>query len=189
MRKIQIILVMGLLTFATSHGLSSWLPKILETSGLSPSVAGYAASLPLAVGILAILIIPHLVPPHLRGRIIAIFALMACAAVLAIMTASGALFLAGLVLFGVTASSFMPLLILLLMDSPEVGSRNMGSAGGLFFCVAEIGGFGGPLVMGVLVDMTGAFLAGAIFLAGALAVIFLLALCLRTHSSPPSETE
>jgi len=42
----------------------------------------------------------------------------------------------------------------------------MGSAGGMFFCVAEIGGFAGPFIMGILVDATGTFMAGALFLAG-----------------------
>ena len=40
----------------------------------------------------------------------------------------------------------------------------VGSAGGMFFCVAEIGGLTGPLAMGVLVDLTGTFLSGAIFI-------------------------
>jgi cyanate permease len=99
LRKIQIILIMGFLAFATNHGLSSWLPRILETSGLSPTVAGYAASIPTAVGIPAILIIPHVTPPLLRGRIVALLALVATVAIIAIATTSGALFLAGLVLF------------------------------------------------------------------------------------------
>jgi cyanate permease len=56
------------------------------------------------------------------------------------------------------------LLLLVLMDSPGVETRHMGSAGGMFFCVAEIGGFSGPLMMGILVDATGTFMAGALFL-------------------------
>ena len=182
-RQVKIILIMGLLTFATIHGLSSWLPKILETSGLSPTVAGYTSSIPIAVGIPALLVIPHVVPPHLRGRIMALSSLLGAASVWAIVTTSGILFFTGLVLFGITSSAFMPLLILMLMDSREVGSRYMGSAGGLFFCVSEIGGFGGPLVMGALVDITETFLAGAVFLVCALVAIFFLTLLLRTQSS------
>jgi cyanate permease len=181
LRKVQIVLVMGLLTFAVNHGLGSWLPKILETSGLSPAVAGYAASIPMAIGIPAILIVPHIVPPNGRGLIVALFALLAAVAIMAIVLTSGFLFLAGLVLFGITASSFMPLMILLLMDSSEIAGRNMGSAGGLFFCVAEIGGFGGPLILGALADITSTFTAGAIFLVGALIAISFLALLLREH--------
>jgi fucose permease len=41
----------------------------------------------------------------------------------------------------------------------------LGAAGGMFFCVAEIGGFAGPFLMGVLMDLTGTFMAGALFLA------------------------
>jgi cyanate permease len=186
LRKVQIVLIMGLLTFAVNHGLSSWLPKILETSGLSPTVAGYAASIPMAIGIPAILIVPHTVPPNGRGLIVALFALLAAVAIMAIVLTSGFLFLAGLVLFGITASSFMPLMILLLMDSSEIAGRNMGSAGGLFFCVAEIGGFGGPLILGALADITSTFTAGAIFLVGALIAISFLALLLRAQ---PSDTD
>ncbi len=182
LRKVQIVLIMGLLTFAVNHGLGNWLPKILETSGLSPAVAGYAASIPVAAGIPAILVVPHIVPPHLRGLVVAIFALLSAAALMAIVTTSGFLFLAGLIIFGITASSFVPLMLLLLMDSSEVGGRYMGLAGGLFFFVAEIGGFGGPMIIGALVDITSTFTAGAIFLACALIVIFFLALLLRAQS-------
>ena len=74
--------------------------------------------------------------------------------------------LIGLALLGFISSPFMSLLLLILMDSPGVDARHMGSAGGMFFCVAEIGGFAGPFFMGVLVDLTGSFMAGALFLAG-----------------------
>jgi cyanate permease len=57
-------------------------------------------------------------------------------------------------------------MLLILMDTREVDSKDMGAAGGLFFCVAEIGGFAGPFMMGVLVDATGTFLSGTFFLAG-----------------------
>jgi MFS-type transporter involved in bile tolerance (Atg22 family) len=49
------------------------------------------------------------------------------------------------------------------METPEVGAKHMGSAGGLFFCIAEIGGFLGPFLLGALVDWTGGFLAGGYF--------------------------
>jgi MFS-type transporter involved in bile tolerance (Atg22 family) len=56
--------------------------------------------------------------------------------------------------------------MLILMDTPEVSSRYMGAAGGMFFAVAEIGGFAGPLLMGALVDLTGGFNTGIISFAG-----------------------
>ena len=50
----------------------------------------------------------------------------------------------------------------------------MGSAGGLFFCISEIGGFMSPFVVGLMVDWTGGFLAAGYFvMALALAVLFM----------------
>jgi len=164
-RNVQVLLVMAMLSFAVAHGFSSWLPKILETGGLSAAMAGYAASIPLAAGIPAVVLIPRFTPPRFRGRLIAILALLTIINLFLVVAASGTVLVAGLVLFGISSSCFMPLMILIMMDSPEIETEYMGAAGGMFFCVAEIGGFAGPLLMGVLVDATGAFLAGAVFLA------------------------
>jgi len=69
--------------------------------------------------------------------------------------------------------------MLILMDTPEVGERHMGLAGGIFFCIAEIGGFTGPLVMGTLADLTGSFLVVAFFLAGLSLMICVMTLLLK----------
>ena len=71
----------------------------------------------------------------------------------------------GLLVLGFISSPFIPLMLLLLMENPRVKTEYMGAAGGMFFCVAEIGGFSGPALMGILVDVTGTFMAGTIFLA------------------------
>jgi len=73
------------------------------------------------------------------------------------------------------------ILTLILMDTPEVGSAYMGAAGGLFFCVSEIGGFAGPLVMGAVVDMTGGFWAGTLFFAVLCLTFFVLTFFLKTE--------
>ena len=65
------------------------------------------------------------------------------------------------------------------MDIPEVGSKYLGAAAGMFFCFAEIGGCTGPWIVGALVDMTGSFLAGMLFLAGLSLATFFLALLLK----------
>lgn len=164
-RNVRIILAMGLLSFGIVHGFSSWLPKILEDSGLSAANAGWAAALAIATGIPSILILPSVVPPRLRGRIIAFFALLAAVHLFLVLKTSGMVLYIALAVLGFVIAPFMALLLLLLMDSPGVETRHMGSAGGMFFCVAEIGGFTGPLIMGILVDATGTFMAGAAFLA------------------------
>ena len=178
-RNVRIVLIMGLLSFAIMHGFVQWLPKILESRGFSPTVAGFVASAPLLAAIPAVLIIPRLVPPHLRGRFIALFALLVAVALSVSVAASGFALLAGLLLFGVAGYSLFPLVILILMETPEVGSRYMGSAGGIFFCIAEVGGFMGPLIIGALVDMTGAFLTGISFLVILSLVIFAVTFLLK----------
>jgi len=181
-RNVRIVLIAGLLLFAIGHGFVQWLPKILESRGFSPTIAGFAASAPLLAAIPAVLIIPRLVPPHLRGRFIALFALLVAIALLVSVMTSGFLLLVGLLLFGIADYGMFPMLMLILMDTPEVGSRYMGSAGGIFFCIAEIGGFMGPLIIGTLVDVTETFLAGISFLVILSMVIFALTFWLKTLS-------
>jgi cyanate permease len=164
-RNVQILLIMALFSFAINHGFSSWLPKIFEESGMSASQAGYAASIPIATGIPALLFLPSVIPPHFRSRMIAIFALMTTINLVLVMKTSGTPLYIVLMLLGIFSSTFMPLMLLILMESPRVETEYMGAAGGMFFCVAEIGGFTGPSLMGILVDLTGTFMAGTIFLA------------------------
>ena len=173
-RNVRILLAMGLLAFAIIHGFSSWLPKILEDSGLSAARAGWAAALAIATGIPSILILPSVVPPRLRGRMIALFALLTAGHLFLVLKASGIALYIFLAVLGFAIAPFMAMLLLILMDSAGVETRHMGSAGGMFFCVAEIGGFTGPLIMGILVDATGTFMAGAMFLAGLCLVMAVL---------------
>ena len=154
---------MALFAFAINHGFSSWLPKIFEENGMSASQAGYAASIPIATGIPALLFIPSLIPPRFIGRMIAIFALMTTINLVLVMKTSGTPLYIGLMVLGFVSSPFMPLMLLILMENPRVETEYMGAAGGMFFCVAEIGI--AVSLMGILVDLTGTFMAGMIFLA------------------------
>ncbi len=164
-RSVQILLIMALFSFAISHGFSSWLPKIFEERGMSATQAGYAASIPIASGIPAILFIPSLVPPYFRSRAIAVLALITAINLVLVTKSTGTAFYIGLVSLGLASSPFMPLMLLILMDSPRMATDYMGAAGGMFFCVAEIGGFSGPSIMGILADLDRTFMAGTIFLA------------------------
>ncbi len=171
---------MGFWSFSIDHGFNDWLPKLLEAGGLPSTTAGFAASIPLLVGIPCVLTIPRLTPPRFRGGMVAILSLGIAIALLIVVSASGASLIAGLVLWGIVECSVMPLLMLILMDMPEVGSKYMGSAGGMFFCVAEIGGFAGPFFAGAIKDLTGSFLEGAIVFAGLAVALAILALLLKT---------
>ena len=185
LHNVRIVLTMGLLAFAISHGFSSWLPKILETNGMSGQQAGFAASITIAAGIPSILILPSVVPARYRGIVMAILAILTAVNIILVMKISGMSLYIGLAVLGFISAPFMSLLLVILMDSPGVEPRHMGSAGGMFFCVAEIGGFAGPFFMGVLVDLTGTFMAGALFLAGLCLAIAALTYFLRQQ--PPAE--
>jgi CP family cyanate transporter-like MFS transporter len=178
-RNVQLVLAMGVLNFAITHGLTNWLPKILETGGLPPVMASFQSSITLIVGIPAVLLIPRFTPFRLRGRIIALLSAVVAVSSLVIVMTSGISLVTGLVLYGLTNISIVPLLMLILMDTPEVGTKYMGSVGGLFFCVAEIGGFLGPTLIGAIRDATGTFLAGAILIAALSLVVGTMALVLK----------
>ncbi len=178
LRNVQLILVMGLISFAIGHGFTDWLPKILESGGLSPSLAGYAASLPIWIAIPFILVVPRLVAPHFRARMVALMCLVVTTAILLITMTPGASMVVGLVIYSMNYC-ILPLLILILMDIPEVGSKYMGSASGMFFCVAELGGFLGPLMVGAIKDLAGGFLAGAFLLASLSLIMVVIALLLK----------
>jgi cyanate permease len=180
--NVRILLIMALLAFAIGHGFSSWLPNILETGGMSASQAGLAASIPLAAGVPAILLIPRYIPSRHRGRVIAVFGLVTTAHLVLVMFVSGVTLYTILALLGFVSSPFMSLMLLILMDTKGVETQYMGAAGGMFFCVAEIGGFAGPLLMGVIVDATGTFLTGAFFLAGLCIAISALTFLLKTRT-------
>ena len=185
--NVRMVLLSGLLAFAINHGYTNWLPKILESKGMSPSMAGFTASLPLLAGIPAVLALPALIPARFRVRGIGVLAFLAASAILVLVKASGTILLCGLALFGVVGSGMVPLLILTLMDTPEVESKYLGSAGGIFYCISDFGGFMGPLIVGALVDLTGTFIAGAFFLIGLCLVISSMTFILKPRSVSDAE--
>ena len=50
-----------------------------------------------------------------------------------------------------------PILVLTLLELPGVGERRAGTASGLFFSAAHIGGVLGPMGVGALYDLSGGF--------------------------------
>lgn len=177
--NIRIILAGGLLAFATSHGVTNWLPDLLQNQGMSADRAGFLASLPMLTGIFSVLSIPALTPHRFRGSSVMLLAVANIVSVILLVTTSGAALIFGLGLFGISAFAIFPMLMLMLMDAPEVGPHSMGVASGIFFAIAEIGGFSGPLLMGSFLDATGGFLIGSIFIAALNAIIVAMTFWLK----------
>jgi len=173
--EVRNILAMGVCSFAVIHGFGNWLPKILESGGLSQAEAGFLASSPLVAGLVAAMTVPRIIAKRLRRRAIVISALLTAGLLAATPLLTGVPLAVVLTAFGATSGVFLPLEMLMLMESPGMRARIMGSAGGIFFCFAEIGGVSGPLLLGILSDATNTFRDGLYALAALALLIALLA--------------
>ena len=154
---VRLLLAMGAGTFMISHGVGSWLPALLNARGMTTIEAGYFSAIPTAIGVGSALLIPRLAIPPRRQRIL--FALVATSALSTLflqMDARPSL-LAGLMLQGAAATVLTPILVLTLLELPGVGERRAGTASGLFFSAAQIGGVLGPMGVGALYDLSGGF--------------------------------
>tara|TARA_S200000501_G_scaffold207248_1_gene194790 strand:- start:582 stop:1811 length:1230 start_codon:yes stop_codon:yes gene_type:complete len=171
----QIVLAMSVGIFFCNHGMNNWLPEILRSKGMDATTAGYMASIPIVFTVLSSLAIPRLAVPKRRVWILGL--LFIGFGVSSIMLqANDSLWLTlALIAQGIARGSAMTLSILILLDIPGVGSERAGVAGGMFFSAAEIGGVGGPVLIGVVSDLSGDFSASLYMLTGmSVALIFLL---------------
>ena len=157
---VLIVLGMSVCVFLFNHGLNNWLPEILKSHGMSAVDAGYWAALPTLIGITGSLIIPRLTTPERRFHILIVLALAALVSSLMLRSSTGDILTVGLMLQGVAKSSLMTVLILTLVELPEIGERYAGVASGIFFSAAEVGGVLGPLLLGILYTPRTGFGAG-----------------------------
>lgn len=157
---VRLLLAMSVGIFMFNHGLNNWLPELLRAGGMSATAAGYWATVPTVVGVAGSLLIPRLATPGRRLHILGLLAVFAAIASLLLHAEAAPVLLTGLILQGIARSSLMTVAVLTLVETPGVGERHAGTASGLFFSAAEVGGASGPIVLGVLYDATGGFAAG-----------------------------
>ena len=155
--SVQLVLALSIGIFFINHGLNNWLPEIIRAHGLSAASAGYWASIPTAVSVLSALLIPRYATPEKRIIILALLIFSSCVATLLLQIAPGPVMLTGLVLQGIARGAMMTVALLLLVEIPNVGPKRAGTACGLFFTAAEIGGVSGPVAIGLVHDATGGF--------------------------------
>jgi cyanate permease len=170
---VRLLLLMAVGAFLINHGLNNWLPELLRSGGRSIVEAGYWAALPMVVGIIGSLTIPRLATPSRRFKILVALCASAATACLALLLPGDSILTAALILQGFVRASLMTVLILTLMELPSVQTRHAGTASGLFFSAAEIGGVLGPLGLGLMYDLTGGFAAGLYGLAAIAAAMAL----------------
>ncbi|WP_331235310.1 MFS transporter [Natronorarus salvus] len=162
-RAMWLLVVIGTMYLFTLHGLQGWLVTILEAGGSSPAVAGTIASLLVVAQIAGVLAIPPLSDRYDRRH----EAVVACG-VLCILGPLGLLLVVGggwfallpVALIGLGVGGLSPLVRALPVELEGIGPRLTGTAVGLVFAVGEIGGFLGPVIVGVLNDLTGSFVPG-----------------------------
>ncbi len=176
---VRIVLLMSVGIFFFNHGLNNWLPEILRTGGMAPATAGFWASVPMAVGIIAALLIPRYATESRRLNVLLALFLSAGAATLMLRADAGPLLAFGLTLQGIARGAMMAVAVLVLIDSAGIGKRNAGLAGGMFFSAAEIGGVLGPLTIGFVSEATGGFSIPLTLLTGVTAGLVLLHFWLR----------
>ena len=163
---IIIVLLMSIFVFMFNHGLNNWLPALLQSHGLSAVNAGYWAAIPTVIGIAGSLIIPRLATPERRFQILIGLSIAALLASLLLRFSDPSSLITGLMLQGIARSSLMTVLILSLVELPEIGERYAGVASGMFFSAAEVGGVLGPLTLGLLYSPSAGFSSGLWLISG-----------------------
>ncbi|MBY0401400.1 MFS transporter, partial [Myxococcota bacterium] len=157
---VRLILALATGTFLIAHGVGSWLPSLLQARGLSTTEAGYWAAIPAVVGVVSALVVPRLAIPRRRRRLLFLLVATSACSTLLFQLAARPSLLAGLVLQGAAATVLTPILVLTLLELPGVGEKRAGTASGLFFSAAQIGGVVGPMGLGVFYDLSGGFALG-----------------------------
>jgi len=163
---VRLILLMSVAVFAINHGMGNWLVEILQSFGASASGASALATIPVGIGILSALTLPRMAIGSRRFSVLMLLFSCSVIASLALLAEPAGFWLyLTLMVEGIAAGSMMTVLVLTLVEVPGVGSKRSGTAGGFFFSAAEIGGVGGPVLLGLLFNAHGHFSSSLMVLA------------------------
>jgi cyanate permease len=165
-----LLVIVGTMRLFISHGLSNWLPAILESRGVTPAVAATVTSGFILIRILGIVSIPALSDRFSsRRRPIIVCGLAGALGMLGLVGLHTVWGLAvSLVLVGTfVIGGLSPLIRSIPIELSGIGPRLTAVATGLIFTVGEVGGFMGPFLIGALRDLTGSFTPALLTLAAA----------------------
>jgi CP family cyanate transporter-like MFS transporter len=163
---VRLILLMSVAVFAINHGMGNWLVEILQSFGASASGASALATIPVGIGIFSALTLPRMAIGSRRFSVLMLLFSCSVIASLALLAEPAGFWLyLTLMVEGIAAGSMMTVLVLTLVEVPGVGSKRSGTAGGFFFSAAEIGGVGGPVLLGLLFTAHGHFSSSLMVLA------------------------
>lgn len=155
-----LLVVVGTMRLFISHGLSNWLPAILEARGLTPALAGTLTSLFVLVRIVGIVSVPVLSDRFSTRRLPIVACGIAGAAGLVGLTVASSVWTiaVSLLLVGVfVIGGLSPLVRTIPIQMDGIGPGLTAVATGLIFTVGEVGGFLGPFSIGFVHDLTGTY--------------------------------
>ena len=173
-RNVRIIMILAIASFFLNHGLNNWLPTLLQEKNISLTRAGFWSAISMLSGVIGLLIIPSIARHGYRIVILALIFIIASSTTFALIVFTDYPLYFSLIVSSIVRAPMMPILTLMLMETKGVGSIRMGAAGGLFFTAAEIGGFSGPFIIGVIRDRAGTMDLGLIVLGTFVALLILL---------------
>ncbi|OGA14776.1 MAG: hypothetical protein A3G25_08950 [Betaproteobacteria bacterium RIFCSPLOWO2_12_FULL_63_13] len=182
-RNVQLVLVLGFVAFFMNHALGAWLPTVLREGGIPLAASGRWVAAGIALAMLSNFAVPSLARKGLRSRWLFVMLLGGALTTAGLAWFSGPALIAMVLLGTVIRSPAMQVLTLVLMETPGVGAKRVGSAAGVFFAVAEIGGFTGPLTMGMVRDSTGSLTTGLWIIVAITAVAAALPLLIRERGA------
>lgn len=173
--ELQLVVIIGSMYLLVTHSLQGWLPVVLESRGVSPGIAGATT----ALFVIAIALGTFVVPTTADRFSVRRLALVACGAgvslgIVGILVRSAIAFLAAAVTaVGIGVGGISSIVRAIPPELEGVGAEFTGTAVGIIFAVGEIGGFLGPVVIGILHDVTGSYTPGLALLgiAGVVVVV------------------
>lgn len=157
LRDVRLLLVLAVSMFMLSHGVNNWIPTILVSRGMTPVEAGAWAAVSMTFGLLGSLAAPRAFPLGRRRYTIAGIAVLLALGSFAFAFGAGPVVLGAIAVYGFARAGGMPVLFLLVTSVPGLRAARLGAATGLLLMFGEIGGFGGPFVIGLLRTASGGF--------------------------------
>ena len=160
---VRTIMALSIIFFFINHSMGAWAPSMLIDKNFSITQAGYITSACTIISLLSLILITSLFPKGKRKEAIIYILVLCSIGCIGIGFSSGYLLIGSILLVTIFKIALMPLSTLILMEHKDIGPQKIGTAAGMFFASAEIGGFGGPFIIGLLRELTNSHQIGGIF--------------------------
>ncbi len=173
---------------ATWWGFQSWLPSYLIDRGFTVVKTSAAASLPYAAGFVGMLISAR-IAERMQNRRTVLFAVLLGNAVSMLLTSIATSNTMAVILL-TAAGFFLPAIHGPFWSLPMdlLPPHVIGASVGFLNTAGQLAGLAAPMVIGALVEWTGHYEAGFLFMSLSAGVSALLVLTLRDHRAAPAAT-